>query len=244
MSQPISMPWSAPMFPPPPHSWQGVRSALVPFTPDEVNLTRILPPGIEAEPGLGSIVLLSYPQSDIIHPFNECVVIVPVRVGDVVGNYVPYIYVTTDEALIPGREIGGFPKKIANVEWERDGDAFRASVTRFDELILAVEGTIAGPMPEEFAALQAEVSSRPSINYKLIPGPAGEIEIEEITATPIVIEAHEVEIGTATLKTNFVAADPVADLVPSTEGMLAVLRSDNTIPAGRVLERIERSVTA
>ena len=244
MSQPITMPWSAPMFPPPPHSWQGVRSALFPFAPDADNFAEILPPGIEAAEGLGAIVLLNYPQSDIIHPFKECVVVVPVRVGDVLGNYVPYIYVTTDEALVPGREIGGFPKKIAEVVWERDGEDFRASVTRFGERILSLEGTVTAPMPPELTAMQAEMTQRPSINYKLIPGPAGQIEIEEITATPIEIVTHGVEMGTAKLTCNLVAADPVAALVPDSEGVLAVAHSDNTIPAGRVLERIDRRVGA
>ena len=38
--------------------------------------------------------------------------------------------------------------------------------------------------------------------------------------------------------------DPVADLVPDTEGMLIMMLSDNTIPAGKVLRRIDRRQAA
>jgi acetoacetate decarboxylase len=104
--------------------------AAFPFAPRPGAVERILPPGMEPAEGMGLVTLLSYPQTDIIHPFKELVVMVPVRVDDTLGNYVPYIYVTTDEALIPGREIAGFPKKLAEVAWEREGDRFRGSATR------------------------------------------------------------------------------------------------------------------
>ena len=140
MAQPISMPWSAPVFPELPHRWKGVRMAAFPFAPRPGAVERILPPGMEPAEGMGLLTLLSYPQTDIIHPFEELVVMVPVRVDDTLGNYIPYIYVTTDEALIPGREIAGFPKKLAEVTWEREGDRFRGSATRWGKRILQVEG--------------------------------------------------------------------------------------------------------
>lgn len=240
MSQPISMPWSAPMFPPPPHCWKGVRVMVFPFLPVEEELTRILPPGMEPAGGPGLITMLSYPQSDIIHPFKEAVVMVPVRVGEVEGNYVPYIYVTTDEALIPGREIAGFPKKLADVVWERDGDRFHGQVTRWGKRILTLDGTIAGPMPPEMAAAQAAATHRPAINYKIIPGPAGEIEVEEITAVELEIAQREVEVGSGRVACEASELDPLARLIPAAAGPLVAVLSDNTIPAGTVLRRIDR----
>jgi len=244
MTQPISMPWSAPVFPPPPHHWPGVRLVVFPFLPAPGAVEQILPPGMEAGDGPGLITMLTYPQTPIIHPFNELVVMVPVRVGDVEGNYVPYIYVTTDEALIPGREIAGFPKKLADIVWERDGDRFRGSVTRWGTRILSLQGTIAGPMPAEMAAAQVEGARRPSINYKLIPGPAGEIEIEEITAVQLEIVQKRVEMGSGRVQCEFSELDPVSALVPDSDGPLIAIVSDNTIPAGRVLGRIERKAPA
>lgn len=240
MTQPISMPWSSPAFTPPPHYWPGVRVTVFPFMPKPGGVEKILPPGMQAGDGPGLITMLSYPQTPIIHPFKELVVMVPVRVDSVAGNYVPYIYVTTDEALIPGREIAGFPKLLADIVWERDGDRFRGSATRWGKRILSLEGSITGPVPPEIAAAQAEGARRPVINYKLIPGPAGNIEIEEITATQLEIVQHSVEMGSGRVQCESSEWDPVSDLVPDSDGPLIAIVSDNTIPDGRVLKRIDR----
>jgi len=244
MKQPISMPWSAPAFPPPPHHWPGVRLVVFPFLPAPAAVEKIVPPGITPGQGPALITMLTYPQTPIIHPFNELVVMVPVRVGSVEGNYVPYIYVTTDEALIPGRELCGFPKKLADIVWERDGARFSGSVTRWGKRILSLEGTITGPMPAEMAAAQSAPAGRPSINYKLVPGPAGEIEIEEITEVQIEVVPKQMEIGSAQVRCEPSQWDPVSELVPDSEGVLIAMVSDNTIPEGRVLQRIERKASA
>lgn len=239
MSLPISMPWSAPVFPQLPHKWQGVRMAVFPFTPRPGSVERILPPGMEAAEGPGTLTLISYPENDDIHPFNELVVLVPVRVDETLGSYVPHIYVNTDEALIPGREIAGFPKLLADVQWERSGNRFRGSVTRWGVTFFSVEGEIQGPMPEP-AAGSAPMAPPASINYKLIPDPAGGIAIEQITKTQLEIVPRKQEIGQAKIRCAHSKRDAVADLVPDFEGPMIVLLSDNTIPAGEVLKEIKR----
>ena len=245
MTQPISMPWSKPIFPPLPHSWRGVRIAALPFAPRPGSVERILPPGMEPAEGPGMLTLLCYPASDFqLHPFNEFVVMVPVRVDDVVGTYIPHIYVNTDEALIPGREIAGFPKLLADVQWEREGASFRGSVTRWGECIFEVEGELQGPLPEAVANAQREGVSRPSLNYKLIPDPAGGIAIEEITKTQLEIVPREQEIGQARFRARSTPWDALADVVPDAEGPLIVVLSDNTIPAGETLKQIKRGAAA
>jgi acetoacetate decarboxylase len=242
MTQPISMPWSSPMFGELPHRWEGVRMAAFPFTPRPGAVARILPPGMEPADGPGVITLLSYPETAFQHPFDEAVVMVPVRVDQTLGNYVPYIYVTTDEALVPGREIAGFPKKLAQVEWGRDGDRVQGSVTRWGRRILSIEGRVRGPMPDDAAAGGGPGPGAPALNYKLVPGPAGEIEIEEITRVQIEVIPREREIGQARIRSEPSDLDPIADLVPEAEGVMIVMLSDNTIPAGEVLKQMKREV--
>jgi len=237
MTQPISMPWSAPAFTKPPHRWQGVRIAAMPFTPQPGAVERILPPGMERADGPGMITLISYPRSEF-HPYNELVVLVPVRVDGRAGNYVPYIYVTTDEALIAGREIAGFPKKIAQIEWARDGGRIRGSVTRWGTTLLTLDGTVQGLLPQ--AAGPSPSAGAPTFNYKLIPGPAGEIEVEEITLVQLDVAPHEQEIGQASLRCGRSDDDPVADLVPDIVGPMMVMTCDVTIPRGEVVKRITR----
>jgi acetoacetate decarboxylase len=216
--------------------------ALFPFTPRPGAVERILPPGMEPADGPGMVTLLSYPATDFQHAFEEAVVMVPVRVDETLGNYIPYIYVTTDEALVPGREIAGFPKKLAQVEWQRDGDHVVGSVTRWGKRILSVDGRVQGPLPEAPVGAEGPGPAAPALNYKLVPGPAGEIEIEEITRVQIEVVPREQEIGQAQLRCEPSDFDPVADLVPEAEGAMIVLLSDNTIPAGDVLKQVKREV--
>ena len=244
MTQPISMPWSSPAFGELPHCWQGVRMAVFPFTPHPGSVERILPPGMEPVDGPGMVTFLSYPQTEFQHPFDEALVMVPVRVDETLGNYIPYIYVTTDEALIPGREIAGFPKLLAEIEWGRDGDRVHGSVTRWGKRILSVEGRVQGTLPEAAGGAAGPGADAPALNYKLIPGPAGEIEIEEITKAHIELVPRDQEIGQAKIMCEPSDFDPVADLVPEAEGAMIVMLSDNTIPAGEVLKRIKREVPA
>lgn len=241
MSQPISMPWSAPVFPKPPHSWEGVDVAVFTYTPNLDGLAAALPPGFEPAEGMGLITMLSYPDS-VVRPFKELVVLAPVTVDGVPGNYIPHIFVTTDEALIAGREIAGYPKLLADIEWERDGDNFHFSASRWGAEFLNCEGTVTGPAPEGMEQMQSEASSRPTYNYKLIPGPAGEIEVEEITSTNLEVVPTKVELGTAKLTTNPADGAMVSNIVPSSEGMLIVMKSNNVIPPGTVVKRISGRV--
>lgn len=44
--------------------------------------------------------------------------------------YVPFIYVDSDAAMASGREVGGYPKKIANIGMEQFGDEWRRRMER------------------------------------------------------------------------------------------------------------------
>ena len=248
MSEPWSMPWSAPVFTTPPHSWQGVRSVVMSFQPDPAGLAAVLPPVLEPGEGPGMITMLSYPwgSPQRTHPFNEAVVLVPVKMDGVEANYVPFIWVTTDEAMIAGREIAGWPKKIADIAFERDGDSFRGSVTRWGTKLIEIEGDFS-QLPEDDGSMAALMSNgqRPTYNYKLIPGPGEDIEVEEITSSSLDITPSEMAVGAGRLTTASSEDDPVAALVTDNAGPLVGMVSDNTIPLAEVVRRLDhRAVLA
>jgi len=61
--------------------------------------------------------------------------------GDV-GTYLITMPMTTEQAVIGGRETFGEPKKIAQIDFEKDGDRVKASVSRMGMTYLSVEGTV------------------------------------------------------------------------------------------------------
>lgn len=70
MSDPITMPWQAPVFPPPPHRWKGVQVAIFPFAPDPATVARILPPGMEPRSGMG---LITIPAAEVLKKIDRAV---------------------------------------------------------------------------------------------------------------------------------------------------------------------------
>jgi acetoacetate decarboxylase len=63
-------------------------------------------------------------------PYDEFIVGIPCLYKGELYIYVPFIYVTTDAAMAAGREIGGWPKKIADIKLERAGNNYRLSFRR------------------------------------------------------------------------------------------------------------------
>jgi len=58
------------------------------------------------------------------------------------GTYLLTMPMTTEQAVVPGRETFGEPKKIAQIDFEKDGDRVKASVSRMGMTYLSVEGTV------------------------------------------------------------------------------------------------------
>lgn len=58
------------------------------------------------------------------------------------GVYLLTMPMTAEQAVIPGRETYGEPKKIATIEFSAEGDRVAARVTRMGVTYLEVEGTL------------------------------------------------------------------------------------------------------
>lgn len=67
------------------------------------------------------------------------------------GIYLITMPMTTEQAVIGGRETYGEPKKIAQIDFEKDGDSVRAVVTRMGVPYLEARGTVGESRgPREF----------------------------------------------------------------------------------------------
>jgi acetoacetate decarboxylase len=63
------------------------------------------------------------------------------------GIYLITMPMTTEQAVVPGRETFGEPKKIAQIDFSRDGDAASAVVTRLGIPYLEVRGRCVEELP-------------------------------------------------------------------------------------------------
>ncbi|MDY7082129.1 MAG: acetoacetate decarboxylase family protein, partial [Halobacteria archaeon] len=106
--------------------------ALMAFFRCSEDVVDILPEGVEpfSQPPQGGIFVTRYPFSTV-GTYNEFLAVVQVKDtnGDM-AYYIPYIYVTNDAAMAAGREWAGAPKKIADIEMEKDKDVLQGTMER------------------------------------------------------------------------------------------------------------------
>jgi acetoacetate decarboxylase len=125
-----------------------------------------------------------------------------------VGYYALVMPMSTEQAVIGGRETFGEPKKLAAITLQRDGAAVSGEVTRLGVTFLQIDGRVTGalePGPEE---------SRTDFYFKFLPAPDG----KGFDAEPSLVYCHRTETtrareavdGSVTLRES--RFDPVADL--------------------------------
>ena len=121
----------------PDHPWWWRDSDMVSITyltpeaaaaatlPSEFSLPRTPVEGL-------AVAMLTFAKyrGGTLEPYNEVILQIPCLYKGEPYLYVPSIYVTTDQALASGRELSGFPKKLATIELDSSGAQFTGSLER------------------------------------------------------------------------------------------------------------------
>jgi hypothetical protein len=76
-----------------------------------------------------NLVFAKYRECDL-GPYMEVIVSIPVLHEGQLYGYVPAIYVDNDAAMLAGRELGGYPKKLAQITMRNHGDLFLSHMAR------------------------------------------------------------------------------------------------------------------
>jgi acetoacetate decarboxylase len=101
--------------------------------------------------------------------------------GDQLGQFCAVMPIDLETAVTPSRETYGEPKKLAQMECERQGDHIRASVTRQGVTIIEIVGDVTEQLaiPEPYEVVQ--------FWYKFLPAVSG----EGFDAGPFLITLHQ-----------------------------------------------------
>jgi acetoacetate decarboxylase len=188
-------------------AWSSALTAT--YLTDPAVVAAVLPPPLEppAEP----TVKVSISRVDLgrgLPPFGAGTFAVAARHGTTEGFYPLLMPLSTEQAVIGGRETFGEPKKLAQVTQERYGDRIVGTVARMGVTIIEIAGTVTGELPPPAAA------DRIDFYFKFLPSPDG----VGFDADPSLVYchretetgAHEAVDGTVTLSDS--RFDPVADL--------------------------------
>lgn len=115
----FSMPLGAPLYGPPPFAFRDAEQVSVCFTAAAQPLAVLVPPGLVVadEPAKCEVRVCNYRWS-VFGPFLEAYVLIRVRDGaGALFWYLPLIFTDSEVPLAAGREIWGYPKKLATMAW-------------------------------------------------------------------------------------------------------------------------------
>jgi acetoacetate decarboxylase len=112
----FSMPPYAPLFPKPPYFYKNATLMIFRYVTAN-SVAGMLPDIVELpDPPTAGLVFASYPSSNL-GPYDEVVLFLDVVFKGRPLQFGAFLYVTSDSAMAAGREMGGYPKKIARIEF-------------------------------------------------------------------------------------------------------------------------------
>ena len=83
-----------------------------------------------------------FPETSFGSVYCEAGLFLPVRHRCKQAVHCPWMLVDDDVALIVGRELLGYPKKLGTVEWNHSGEQIRTTASRRGKTVLTMEGTL------------------------------------------------------------------------------------------------------
>jgi acetoacetate decarboxylase len=125
-----------------PHFFSAQMLTIQYLTKPEI-LRRVLPPGLQpTDKPLVTAMVGRWGRSNCVHAFEGGALYVQAKHKDYVGDYCLAMPMSTDAAIIFGRELFGEPKKQATTTLDRKGNTLKGSCTRYGKPIISIEATM------------------------------------------------------------------------------------------------------
>ena len=112
-----SMPFGGALYGGPPWHLRSAQAIIARYEANIELVRRLLPPGVVPleDPVQCVAWAVTYDESTL-GPYNEVLMYVRVAIAGRAFMYCPLVYVNSDAPLAMGREVLGFPKKLAQIE--------------------------------------------------------------------------------------------------------------------------------
>ncbi len=207
--KPRGLPFLKPLYGLPPYQYTNDVVLMIVYEAEESAIREVLPR--ELEPMPGNIVAMCFflcPEVTGMGPHNFAMPCLPVRYGDYVGQFVPYLYTSTDASLACYREGQGWPAVLGQTEIEEIDGKVRGRVIRNGREIMQATARVGGETLTSLDFL-------PIILYKEIPGIDGQScdDAYFLTSTSLLTNLN-FKAGDGELKFTDSESDPIARLKP------------------------------
>lgn len=176
--QAFAMPLCSPAFPPGPYRFINREYLIVTYRTDPDKLAAVIPAPLEMIEPIVKFEFIRMPDSTGFGDYTESGQVIPVSFRGERGGYTHAMYLNDYPPIAGGRELWGFPKKLASPELRVDKDTING-VLRFGPVPVALatmgykHRTISND--QAFAALSA-----PGYLLKIIPHVDGSLRICEL----------------------------------------------------------------
>lgn len=230
----FSMPLTSPSYPRGPYRFVDREFLIITYRTDKDALRAVVPEPLEVMEPMVKFEFIRMPDSTGFGDYTESGQVIPVRFNGQQGGYVHSMYLNDESPIAGGREIWGFPKKMADPAMRVEKD------TLVGTLDVGSVRVATGTMGYKHRALDhatvLQSLQAPSFLLKIIP---------HVDCTPRICELvryfmTDVTIkgawaGPAALELHAHALAPVSDL-PVLEVLSAVhIQSDLTLGLGEVV---------
>jgi acetoacetate decarboxylase len=135
--QAFAMPLSSPAYPPGPYRFTDREFLIVTYRTDPDKLAALIPAPLEMTEPVVKFEFIRMPDSTGFGDYTESGQVIPVSFRGEVGGYTHAMYLNDYPPIAGGRELWGFPKKLAAPEMKVDKDTI-SGVLRYGVVPVAL----------------------------------------------------------------------------------------------------------
>lgn len=229
-----AMPLTSPSFPPGPYRFINREFLIITYRTDPEKLRAVVPEPLQVAEPLVKYEFIRMPDSTGFGDYTETGQVIPVTFQGRKGNYTHSMYLNDESPIAGGRELWGFPKKLACPSLRCESDTLVGTLDYGP--VRVVTATMGFKhRPADLDAVKAALAM-PNFLLKIIPNPDGShriCEIVEYALEEVTIKGAWTGPGALALTPHALA--PVAEL-PVLEVVSTLhIQTDLTLGLGKIV---------
>jgi acetoacetate decarboxylase len=118
----FAMPLTSPAFPPGPYRFVNREFLIVTYRTDPDALRAVVPEPLQLTEAIVKYEFIRMPDSTGFGDYTESGQVIPVTFDGMAGGYVHSMYLNDEAPIAGGRELWGFPKKLASPKVTTESD--------------------------------------------------------------------------------------------------------------------------
>jgi acetoacetate decarboxylase len=230
----FAMPLTSPAYPPGPYRFVHREFLNITYRTDPERLRAVVPAPLEVDGAIVKYEFIRMPDSTGFGDYTETGQVIPVSFRGKKGGYSHCMFLNDEGPLAGGRELWGFPKKLAKPQLQVETDTLVGTLD-YGRIRLAT-GTMGYKFrPADLAAVRASLEA-PNYLLKIIPHVDGSpriCELVEYYLTDVDVKGAWVGPGALELRSHALA--PVGELPVLEVVSAAHIVADLTLSLGKVV---------